>query len=644
MGNLSMPWTSDYRGLARILAAAADIAHAPPIRTADEWADENRMLPPGSPEPGRWRTSRVPYTRDIYRAFSNPKVETVVGVMGSQMSKTEVLVNCIGHRFSDGPYVPTLYIGPTEKNVRSMSSDRIRKLIESTPKLWERLAKGQDDKVTEKWIAGIRLGFAWAGSATELASHPAGLVLVDERDRMINDVGGEGDPVELARARGSNFAGFKLGVFSTPTVEGASPIWSLFLSGTMRKWAWQCVACSEWFVPRLELLIYPKERRDVDTLERESAVACDHCGNLHFNGQKRALNAAGRYLAHAQDAEGRHVPLPIDEPVEGSTESFWVSGLCSPWQSFGQRAERLIKAYASQEPERIQGVINTGFGELFRVKGEAPPWEHVLEARDVSLAPREVPPWKQLVTMGVDVQKRGLYYCIRAWGFNNRSHLIENGYVQGETEYDDVWILLRQIIDQQVAGRYLIDRTFIDSGYKPGAGSQPDHKVYAFCRLTQGRAMPTKGQQTQDRPLKAAKVDVTVSGRTMQGGLLLWHVDTDHFKRWVHAQLQIAEGGTRLWTTHRDITDDYCRQLVAEERVVKASGRHLWVKRGDNHYFDCEVLARAAAVSRQVGTIENRPDPAAPVKAAEGAPPVPQKQNAPASFFNRPGAGFIRPR
>lgn len=644
MGNLSLPWTTDYRSLARILSASAEIAKAPPIRTADEWADEHRMLPPGSPEPGRWRTSRVPYTRDIYRAFSNPRVETVVGVMGSQMSKSEALINLIGHRFSDGPYVPVLYIGPTEKNVRSMSNDRVRKLIESTPKLYERLAKGQDDKITEKWIAGIRLGFAWAGSATELASHPAGLVLVDERDRMLNDVGGEGDPVEMARARGSNFPGFKLGVFSTPTVEGASPIWSLFLSGTMRKWAWQCTACNEWFVPRLELLVYPKERRDLDTLEREAGVVCEHCGTLHLNAAKKSLNANGRYLAHTQDAEGKHIPVPFDEPVGGSTESFWVSGLCSPWQSFGQRAERLIKAYASQEPERIQAVINTGFGELYRIKGDAPPWEHVMEARDIGLAAKERPAWTKLVTCGVDVQKRGLYFCIRAWGFNNRSHLIEHGYIEGETEYDDVWILLRQILDQQVGGRFLIDRTFIDSGYKPGSGAQPDHKVYSFCRLTQGRAMPTKGQQTQDRPLKTTKVDVSVSGRILQGSLILWNVDTDHFKRWVHAQLQIPEGGTRLWTTHRDITEDYCRQLVAEERVSKASGRVLWVKRGQNHYFDCEVLARAAAVSRQVESIAGRPEPKAAPEQAAQPDNSSRKQNAPASFFNRPAGGFIRPR
>lgn len=642
MTDLCLPWLSDYRSLARILVAGADVAKAPPRRSADEWADENRMLPLGSPEPGKWRTSRVPYTRAIYQAFSNPRVETIVGVMGSQQGKSEVLLNLIGHRFHDGPYVPTLYVGPTEKNVRSMSADRVRKLLESTPALYERLAKGQDDKVTEKWIAGVRLGFAWAGSATELASHPAGLVLVDERDRMINDVGGEGDPVELVRARGSNFPGFKLGVFSTPTVEGASPIWSLFEEGTMRKWAWQCMACTKWFVPRLELLTYPEERRDIATLECEAGVTCEHCGHIHLSEAKRALNDGGQYLAHYKDEDGKHVALPLGEQIQNSTESFWVSGLCSPWRSFAQRAERLIKAYASREPERIQSVINTGFGELYRLKGEAPPWEHVYETRDPGMAPKDKPAWAKLVTCGVDIQKRSIYYVIRAWGGGARSHLIDNGEIVGDTEYDDVWIMLRSVLDQQIGGRYLIDRTFIDSGYKPGAGAESDHRVYTFCRRTQGRAMPTKGHDHQDRPLKPSRIDVTSGGQAMKGGLLLWHVDSDHFKRWVHAQLSPAEGADRQWTTHREISDDYCKQLVNEERVVKPSGRVTWVKRGDNHYLDCEYLARAAAVSRQVESMQSQPEQ--PAQSPQPAQPAPRKQNAPASFFNRPGGGFLRPR
>lgn len=580
------------------------IMQPPPIRTADQWADEHRILPQGSPEPGLWRTSRVPYTKAIYEAFSDPRYSTIVGVMGSQMSKTEIIQNVIGHRFCDGPYVPTIYIGPTEKNVRSMSRDRIMRMIRSTPDLWERLAKGQFNKVSEKWIAGIRLGFAWAGSATELASHPAGLVLVDERDRMLSDVRGEGDPVELARARGSNYWGFKLGVFSTPTLEGGSPIWSLYEEGTMQKWAWPCIHCHEYFVPTLASLIYPSDA-SIDVIRRKAIVACPLCGGEMETKHRQKMNAEGQYLPHALGPNREHIAAA--QTAENSTASYWASGLCSPWQSFGQRAEALARAYRSHEAERIQGVVNTGFGELYKIRGDAPPWEDVLAARDPTLAPMVWPDWGQMLTLGVDVQKNGLYYVMRVWGFNNRSHLYDRGFIHGETEYDDVWLLLRRLaLLQHTNGKPLIACGLIDSGYSPGADKyrRPDHMVYKFCRFWRGRLYPSKGHDVLDRPIKANKIDVTSGGVTYKGGLTLWHINTDHIKSWLYSQIRIPESVDRLWTVHSEIDEDYCRQMVSEEVVVKPSGKRVWIRHGANHYLDAEIMARAAAMIRQVHTLK----------------------------------------
>ena len=40
---------------------------------------------------------------------------------------------------------------------------------------------------------------------------------MDERDRMENSVGGEGDPVELSEARVATYPDGKLAIVSTPT-------------------------------------------------------------------------------------------------------------------------------------------------------------------------------------------------------------------------------------------------------------------------------------------------------------------------------------------------------------------------------------------------------------------------------------------
>ena len=546
----------------------------------------------------------------IAEAFDDLRYSTIVGVMGSQMAKTELIFNVLGKRFDDGPYCPALYIGPTQKQVKSVSKDRISKMIRLTKDLYDKLEKGQNDQVTEKYIGGVRLGFGWAGSATELASHPAGLVMVDEYDRMSQDVGGEGDPLILAKARTKNYPNGTVGVFSTPTIEGASQTWSVFDDGTKYMWAWPCPHCADYFVPMLKHLRWP-EKATPGQAYQEARVYCPICGGMIENRHKHTMNKNGKYIPHSKPDLDVSEYVPVDEPEPTSIASFWVSGLASPWQSFGQVAEILVSAYRSREPEKIQAAINTYGGETFKTRGDAPKWQEV-EAHKLDYAPGDFIEPAQLMVMGCDVQKDGIYYVIRDWGPNLESWLIENGFIFGETEYDEVWDLLDQVVDREFHGRR-IRRVFIDSGYRPGdKAKRPENQIYLYCRRHPGTVFPTKGHDTQDRPLKSNKIDVTLSGKVYKGGLTLWHLDTDYLKTWIYSRIKPSENHPSLWHLHREIEPDYCKQMVAEELVVKSSGRRIWIRRNrDNHYLDAEANATAAAISLQVHALKP-PDPDKP--------------------------------
>lgn len=543
-------------------------------------------------------------------------------VMGSQMGKTEALLNLIGSRLDDDP-APVLYISPTQRQAESISRDRLMKMIRSTPSLWARLAKGQADKLGEKWISGVRLGFAWAGSATELSSHPAALVLVDERDRMTGDTGGEGDPVSLAEARTATFPDGKVIVCSTPTLEGASPIWSLYEEGTQFRWSWPCPDCNEFFAPELKLLVFPEDATPAQA-QRLARLACPGCGSEIEDRHRPGMNRAGLYLA-----PGERV-LPGGEidgsPPDSDTASFWVSGLCSPWRTWGQRAKALVEAKRSGEPGRIQAVVNTGFGELWAETGEAPEHSEVLNLRGgyvLGSIPEEV----QLLTAGVDVQKNRLVYVVRGWGAASESWLIEHGELWGDTEHEPVWADLGNLVSRGM-GQMDIQRVFVDSGYNTAA-------VYAFARQHRGRAFASKGHDRLDKPVKAVAIDVTTRGRTIRSGLTLWHVDADFFKSWVHARIQWPADQPGGWHLPTNTSEDYCKQLVAESRIVRPSGRVDWVRsRRDNHYLDCEALAAAAAHSLAAYNLPSKkpgPRPAPP----EPAPaPRPQPRS---SWLNYDG-------
>jgi phage terminase large subunit GpA-like protein len=209
----------------------------------------------------------------------------------------------------------------------------------------------------------------------------------------------------------------------------------------------------------------------------------------------------------------------------------------------------------------------------------------------------------------------------------------------GETEFDDVWLNLSRVLDREYRSMH-IQRTFVDSGYRPGdKWRKPDNQVYEFCMRMAGVAFPTKGHDTQDRPIKASMIDVNSAGRTLKNGLQLWHLNSDYLKSWVHTRIRWPEdadsGGFHL---HADTDEDYCRQLVAEEVVVTSSGKRMWKKTAeDNHYLDCEAMCLAAAMSLEMRSLQ--PMKHQQQSNADSAPQAPTAAAPVSSPFRRRGMG-----
>ena len=576
--------------------------------------------------------------------------------MGSQMGKTDgCQLNVIGHRLEDDP-APVLYIGPTRSIVEKSIEPRIMSMFRSCS-LWDRTARGKASTKTHKRVAGVTLRLAWAGSASELAADPAAVVLLDELDRMDLDVEGEGSPFEMAEARAFTYPDGRIIVTSTPkmgTVEAVtneetglahwqvaesediqSPIWQLWQEGTRYEWAWPCPECGDYFVPRFSLLTWPEGCTPQRAL-KEAKLACPRCGGLIGDERKAEMNARGVYVAPGQRV------LP-DGTVEGEIEqsdtlSFWVSGLASPWQTFGQRARAYLNAEKSGKPERMQGVINTGFGELYSLKGEAPDWETVAALKKPYKS-GEIPEGVRVITCGVDVQKDRLYYAIRGWGAQHESWLIRHGEIHGETEYDVVWTELANLLAAPI-GEHRIRLALIDSGYRPGdPWRRPDNQIYKFCRPRSGRVAPSKGHDQQEKPCRSSRIDIKWNGKLIKNGLLIWHLDTDYFKTWLHSRYEWPVDQAGGFHLPEDVTDDYCMQMTSEAKVAKPSGQTAWVTvRKANHLFDCEALNVAAAHILNVHTLRAKKDEAKQEPEEVAVDPAPPPRRRPRS---EPRRGWV---
>lgn len=553
------------------------------------------------------------------------------------MGKTDSVLNILCERLDDNA-VPALYVGPTRSNVEKIIEPRLMAALRSSSRLWSSIARTKLGK-TAKRISGVLVRLAWAGSATELASQEAGLAILDEIDRMKIDVEGEGNPIELVDARLATFIDNLMVLTSTPTegnvVEETNPetklthwkvaeasavssaIWKLWQEGTRFEWAWPCPDCGEYFIPRFSLMKWNPGSTPTQAA-REARMKCPHCGVLIGDEKKKDMNARGRFAAPGQriTKDGD----VIGQVPENDHYSFWISGLCSPWRSFGYRVRAFLQAVRSADTNRVKTAVNTGLGELYRIGGDVPEWQEVKKTLAGGYALGQMPAIDPLwLTCGVDVQKNRLVYAVRGWTYGLESYLIEFNEIYGDPATDDPWNTLRDyVFARDYGGGNYIRKAVIDSGYKPGE-ELSDNIIYKFCRHNP-IAVPSKGHDTQAKPFFASVIDVKENGQLIKKGLMLWHLDTDYMKSFVHGRLKQKPGVPGMWHLPFDVTEDYCQQLVAEARVSKPSGKAVWVRlRGENHALDCEAM-NVAAIHMLGGHMMRRPALApAPPAAGDGS-------------------------
>ena len=574
----------------------------------DAWARANRTYGPSTGSPGPREPSLTPYMIPFARAIASRRYRRVVMCCGAQTGKTETLLDVIGQRLDQAP-APIMYIGPGRQFVSERFEPRVMQLLDEAPTLAGKVARGKRMTKTRKIIAGVSLFLAHGGSSAALKSKSIGLALTDEADELAESIKHQGDPIGLIDRRGDAYADFCHAIVSTPSAglaeietdpdtglafwgtnsETDSKIWDLFQQGTRFHWAWPCQQCSEYFVPRLSCLEIPKSATE------KAAVTCPRCGGTASEKDKKRMNDHGVFVAPGQsvDAQGG---VSGNAP-DTETASFWVSGLCSPFRTFTQRAAEYTEAQNSGDMYRVQTVVNASFGELWAPTGGAAlPWEEVAKLRDGTYSAGAVPSGVVWVTAGVDVQKNRLVYVVRGWGARQESWLIEAGELWGETELDLVWTDLADLLERRFGNLY-IRRCFVDAGFRPGKKDVTrEHKVYDFCRRHSRQAFASKGFEHRDAPISTKRIDVDIKGRASKFGLDLVRLDTDFLKSWVHQRIRWPKEQPGGWHLPSDATDAYCKQIVSEARVRKQGGGYTWVASSrDNHYLDAEALAYAAS-------------------------------------------------
>jgi phage terminase large subunit GpA-like protein len=598
--------TADGGGLFAGLVAAA--IRPRPRMSVWQWADRERFLSSrSSPEPGRWRTTRVPFSREIMEELSpSSPAQEVIFVASTQVVKTEIGINFIGHSVCEDP-CPILAVYPTVEVGNRWVRQRLNPTITESPSLRDRFpperSRDASNTNTLKEYPGGILIMGGANSAASLASMPIKKLMADEVDRYPRNVGkdeeggGEGDPLDLAEARTSAFGRrAKKYKASSPTIMSLSRIWKDWLRSSQGEYHVPCPDCRELQVLRRENLNYSSGHPE------EARFVCIHCSVLIEERRKSWM------LDEANGARWIH-KFPERALVRGYHLSAWYSptGLGKTWPELARMYED-----RKNDPERLKVFINTVDALCYEDPNEKLDWEEIKSRADASPL-RTIPAGYTLLTAGVDVQKDRLEYLVMAWGRGMRRFVVDVGILPCDPMRQD-WheqldeLLLAAKFRNAYGQDLRIKAVAMDSGYLPD-------EVFKYTRPRKARGVfAIKGASLSGRPilLRPSKVDFKRNGVVHKQGAEQWQVGTDTAK---HALFALAAGDKeradpeeRLLRHSSELPDEYFRQFCAE---VWDPHKRRWVKvHTRNEGLDITVYAIAAAYHPHVyGGVHKIKDP-----------------------------------
>ena len=560
-----------------------------PLLTVSEWADQHRLLSTKeSAEPGRWRTSRTPYLREIMDCMSpTSPVERVVVMKGAQVGGTELGLNWVGYAIHHAPG-PMMIVWPTTEMAQRNSKHRIDPLIEESPVLREIIAPARSrdsgNTVLMKEFRGGVLVMTGANSAVGLRSMPVRYLFLDEVDAYPLDVDGEGDAINLAEARTRTFARRKILLVSTPTIAGASIIEREYEASDQRRYCVPCPHCAHKQWLRFEQLRWERGQPETAT------YVCASCGALIAEHHKPWMLDHGEWVAQAQS----------------KTAGFHLSSLYSPWRKWSEVAASWEKASMSESKSAatIKTFKNTELGETWVEQGEAPDWQRLLERlEDYSGVTGGV----LLLTAGADVQKDRIEVSVWGWGFRRMAWLIEHRVCMGDTASDSPWAQLQDVLAQtwmHAGGAMLrLSALAVDSGYNT-------QTVYDWSRrVRDSRVLVVKGLSRGAALIGTpTSIDVAANGKRLRRGVKVFPVVGAIAKQELYDNLRktpdVDADGTTVYPAgyvHLPRIDaEWLQQLTAEQLVTRRNRNGFavreWQKmRERNEALDCYVYARAAA-------------------------------------------------
>lgn len=562
-----------------------------------QWAEDEIVLTRRQTEtPGPYSTLLTPYIKEPLNCFSDPHVTDMCLCFGSQTSKTTAMMIGAAWRMVNNP-APTIWVMPSEHLARSFSENRWQPMVDDCDRL--RALKPSNVhrfKTLEQQFRDCTLVFIGSNSPANLASRPAGLLIMDETDKFAMPTEREAGAVSLAENRTKAYTNALRIKASTPTtVEGE--IWQSFMQGDQRYYYVPCPHCNTMQRLLWQNVKWSTDARAENESWNEDAVRasayyeCAHCKEKITDMHKTRMLRAGEWRAtNANSAQGRR--------------SYHLNSLYAPWRScgFGELAVVFLRQKASLMG--LQDFINGALAE---------PWIDDLDKQDeIKITASDYlsgDKWSDtsFSAMTIDVQDAGgrhFWVVIRDWSNDGRSR----GRWAGRIES---WDELERIREENEIRPPCV---FVDSAFAT-------REVYFTCcrfgwvalRGSENESFMwnDKGRKVQRAYARPERGDPAGGGGWDVSGLTRRNCPLIKFSAPTCEDILDALRKTKpsIWEFPKDFINEWHEHMASTIRKkirnpVTGSTSVKWaiVKGRPNHLRDCEKMQIAAALLAHVLT------------------------------------------
>lgn len=656
--------------------------------TVSQWCDRYRIVSgeSGSPFPGRWKTSRVPYLREPMDCLHpDHPARRVTLKFSAQTGKSEVGVNWFGYVVDQQPG-PMLTVLPTVDEATKYNRTKLQPTIDASPRIRHRVKaeNSRDEAASTTAFKRFASGFNQIVSATSskgLQMISIRWLLLDEVSGYPRDSGERGSPSAQARARQKTFGDLaKELAISTPGLAGECEISQLYDEGDRRRCYLPCPHCGVYQPLKWENMQAP-----CAATSHRPTFGCLANGCVIDQAHMPAMREALRWVPTRVDEGEPPVPdaiapedidafavAPCTGRVRRWQPSWALWAAYSPFESWSDIWAR--GAAVAGDPLKEKVFMQQDIGEAYEAKSDTPDWEKLLAVRKPWA--RGVVPYPACVLTGfIDVQGNRFEWGLWGWGPGFQGWLVDRGVIAHDYTTDAAWAAIDQLAARSwptdAGGELEVMSWGIDTGaftqalYDRVSGR---HALQATKGENKWAAAPFKKTRADLRdargnPIAGRRIDLARIGNfdlklSVYEGLCSLVRGPTEAGRWAPNTLHLPD-----W-----IGEDELKQLTAETlvdtrletrgnarglRLIKPGDAREWRKRPHqpNEALDIVVGCRALAWGEGAGQITaqrwaelvaaaHRQSPAAPdlfdaaplVEPAPEAPPPPPKPDIFAAF------------